>query len=50
VKEIASFIGESRIGVCFFTPNGKSIVAVEVKGNVHILRLENILNFSTVFF
>lgn len=39
-KEIVQFIGESPMHCCAAAPDGKTIVAGEQSGRVHILRLE----------
>lgn len=40
-KEVLRFTGESSIVSCALSPDGKTIVAGELMGRVHFLRLEN---------
>ena len=41
-KEVTQFIGESGILACAVAPDGKTIIAGEEGGRVHILRLEGV--------
>ncbi|MEA5498900.1 WD40 repeat domain-containing protein [Limnoraphis robusta] len=41
-EEIVSFTGESDLFCCTVAPDGRTIVAGELSGRLHILRLEGI--------
>jgi hypothetical protein len=41
-KEVASFSGEGAFSGCAFAPDGVTVVAGDVSGRVHFLRLEGV--------